>query len=632
MHVLSLPLRLSAGLETTAVANTSASTSSTEPAVFVKIGDFFRMLGHAIVDGLHTLEVRIIDGINHVFAKIGDVVYHALLDCYFAIHHAVQWVFQQLNIVWDKLVAWLGFVFNWKDIVRTHQVMKNVIQQQIRKSFDSMATAEEMVSTVFEGLEQKLNALTNVTDPGITVGSVVASKDANDGSSSPQFHWGLNHLHSNMANAIVSYLEEKESDLGGLQAALHDLEGVAVNEYDYLKTLVDQIRTQIVDKHSQLTPLKVIQLILGIVGDFLLKTAKNVIVNTLDIIKQLAEVVLNILDAPIKIPVLGPLYKQIADAELSILDLVVLVLAIPATIMYKIAAEVAPFADDAITHALINAPSFQSIVDIFMAQSNRVLAQPMFARKAAVRGQATSVRSIHAAEFHAASAPITVVTEAEVVAVTSNGTTTAEDSTPAHVDSYTATYHVVNAVSRFFAAASGFLAQLCAGVKWEFSPQPPPRQWLIADAAATVANMIPQMIGNFNHSTTWENMMANVITDLSILKTLAGQHSALRDDLIWKRRVEPVVQIVLQISALPPAIGNYADKAREGTLKDSDTVGLIDRAWARIVGIFTPVAIMMDKQNPAELLAATVLIDAAGLLVYVNGWIMIVEGRLLLGD
>ncbi|QIW96630.1 hypothetical protein AMS68_002148 [Peltaster fructicola] len=214
-------LTLSADSSTQRLRSTKNETVSTpEKSTWVKIGDFFKMLGNELLTGLRSVVVRIVDGVYHVFAKIGDVVYHALLDCKAAIAHALNWVFTQLKVLWDDLVAWLGFIFGWKDIVRTHQVMKNLVKQYVRKSFASIETMEEKISTMFEGLEGRLNALTDVTDPGIKVGSYTASKDPDDGSSSPQCHWGINHVKSNMSNARTVETDNSTSVLGSLEAVL----------------------------------------------------------------------------------------------------------------------------------------------------------------------------------------------------------------------------------------------------------------------------------------------------------------------------------------------------------------------------------------------------------------------------
>jgi hypothetical protein len=70
------------------------------------------------------------------------------------------------------------------------------------------------------------------------------------------------------------------------------------------------------------------------------------------------------LDAPLDIPVIYWLYNLITESQLSFLDLVCLVVAIPTTIVYKLATNQTPFPDDNTTNALIGATDFNQIVTL----------------------------------------------------------------------------------------------------------------------------------------------------------------------------------------------------------------------------------------------------------------------------
>ncbi|KAJ5204371.1 uncharacterized protein N7498_005250 [Penicillium cinerascens] len=55
-------------------------------------------------------------------------MYHAAIDCYNAIAGAIEFVRNKIEVAFAKLVPWLGFIFNWSDIKRTHLVMKNIMK------------------------------------------------------------------------------------------------------------------------------------------------------------------------------------------------------------------------------------------------------------------------------------------------------------------------------------------------------------------------------------------------------------------------------------------------------------------------------------------------------------------------
>ncbi|WPH01285.1 Hypothetical protein R9X50_00412300 [Acrodontium crateriforme] len=557
------------------VANHAMSKLSVGDSVsggLVKVGDFFKMLGNAIVSGLQTLEVRLVDGLHYVFATIEGTLYHALLDCVSAIVSAVEWVFQQVEIFIEELIAWLGFLLMWKDIVRTHSVMKNAIKQYVKKTFDEIATAEERISNAFDSLEQNLNAWTDVADPGISIGSYTGSKDPDDGSSSPQSHWGVNQARSNMDNASLS---QDNSVLGSLETILEDLEALVVNEVDDIKDMVTQIKTQIIDQYSSLTPIQIVKRIIGIVGDLLLKTAKNVIVKVLDIIRAIGDTVLNILDAPIDIPIISPMYKFFADADLSVLDLAVLILSIPATIMYKIAVGSSPFPDNDTTSSLINADSFQALQNLATPDATSHTTMPMaFVRQADVIGDSTP------------DIPKPVAPTDGVGAVI---------------------YRVFAIITRFFGAVTAWVGQIVQDVKFavhKIAPgSKPAKVWTIVGAANAVIAALPSIVNAFapnqSEADEWETIMRDTVTGLTILRTLVGETSVGDNETFQK--AAPFMDVFLQLAMIPPPIGNIVSAVHDNRAVDSDYVGLAGTFMARFCWIMNPISMAIDDMPELEL-------------------------------
>ncbi|CAK4033847.1 Hypothetical predicted protein [Lecanosticta acicola] len=549
----------------------------------VKVGDFFKMLANAALSGLHTLSVRIIDGVHHVFATIGGVVYHALLDCISAVVHAVEWVFRQVKVLLADLISWLGFIFGWKDIVRTHSVVKNLIKQYVRKSINEIGTVEAKISDAFDGLEKKLNAWTDVTDPGLTIGSMAAARDLNDGGSSPQSHWGINHARSQMNNAKV---EDHNSVVGGLETVLHDMEALVTDEIDDIKNMITQIRTQIVEAYSGLTPIQIVKRLLGIIGDLLLKSAKNVIVKSLDIIRALADSLVNVLDAPITIPILSRFYKELTGADLSILDLVVLILSIPGTIMYKIAVGSAPFPDDEDTAKLANATDFQIIQDIANPGPHGAIAMPMIMpthpQKVVVRVQADTRPSLGAK-----------------------------------------VYRAFAIFGRFFGVVTTWLGQIVQDAKWAIKQvkgfpgvDGTPTPWKVVGTVNSIVGVVPTIINAFNRSGAWEVIMTDTIAGLGLLRTLIGL-TPVADTDPWKKS-DPYVSVFFQLTQIPPPVGNIIEGSIKGTAIASDYVGLAASLFGRFTGILNPVSMALD-----DLEVELVIVAAANITCLLQGLLMI---------
>ncbi|THU92755.1 hypothetical protein K435DRAFT_628344, partial [Dendrothele bispora CBS 962.96] len=78
----------------------------------------------------------------------------------------------------------------------------------------------------------------------------------------------------------------------------------------------------------------------------------------------IANTLLDVLDAPLNIPVISSLYKKISGDDLSFLDLICLISAIPATIVSKLATGNTLFPDNSTTSALINATDFNNLTSL----------------------------------------------------------------------------------------------------------------------------------------------------------------------------------------------------------------------------------------------------------------------------
>ena len=92
-------------------------------SISIAAGDLFNYLKSAWED-VESFAVQEAEGLYHFLAKIGDKVYNAILDCVSAVVGAVEFVFNQIKVFIEELIAWLGFLFDWADIKRTHGVMK----------------------------------------------------------------------------------------------------------------------------------------------------------------------------------------------------------------------------------------------------------------------------------------------------------------------------------------------------------------------------------------------------------------------------------------------------------------------------------------------------------------------------
>lgn len=338
------------------------SSGSSATGISISAGDLFRFLLHSAWSAVKRFVIRVADGIYEVLVHIGDVIYHAALDCVAAVTHAVEWVFTQLKVAFETIRDFLGFVFNWGDIVRTHKVIKNVATQYAHYGLSRIGKLQDLVSVSADTLEETLNNWAGIPDKEVTAAE--SNRKAAEKSSTysdPQTHYVQDKVKSNMANA-KSDAKATDVDMpGDWGSILSELKDMAVDEQKTVANSLEEIKTQIIDGFGTLTPLEIVKRLVAIVGKLVIETARNVVVKTLGIVKSLTKSVLDELNTPISIPVVSKLYKFIAHDELSIMDLVCLVAAVPATIVFKAVIGSNPFPDNSATTALIEASDFAAV-------------------------------------------------------------------------------------------------------------------------------------------------------------------------------------------------------------------------------------------------------------------------------
>jgi hypothetical protein len=350
------------------------ATAAPPDAIDVIAGDLWNWLKSAF-DAVEQFFVHVVDDVYHFFIQLGDTLYHLILDCVHAVVQAVEFVFNKIKTFFEDLIKWLGFLFQWADIVRTHNVLKNLFAQYTARAIDNLSTYRTQLKGLFGGLEDKINEWAGMPDIKDPISSYQTSAAAVPGQNSPQANWGVHHTKSNVSALSANYTPTG----GGDDSLLSTLEELLGHEVDAVNTAIDQIRTQIVDQFSNLSPTDIIKRLLAIIADLLLNTVENVLDETLHVLQVLAKDLLSTLQATISIPVISPLYKLVTGNDLSMLDLVCLVVAIPVTLIYKLVTNEAPFPDNATSNALITAKDFAGIqralgFDVASPATNRALA------------------------------------------------------------------------------------------------------------------------------------------------------------------------------------------------------------------------------------------------------------------
>ncbi|KAL2882656.1 hypothetical protein SGCOL_001861 [Colletotrichum sp. CLE4] len=314
--------------------------------------------------------IRAAKGVYEVLVYVGDAIHRTVLDCVSVASYAVEWVFTKFKVTFDDLKAFLGFVFNWADIVRTHKVIKDVTTKYALYGVSQIGVLQEFINTNIDSLESTITSWADTPDLQDTAGQSNNKASGTLGSSEPQNYYAQDKAKSNISIAKTTATSVEIAGGSDWASVLEELKGIATAEKDIVKKSLDQIKTQVIDPFSGLTPLEIAKRLIAIIGKKGLETAKNIVVKALGIVKDLTSAVIKELNKPISITVISGLYKSIAGEDVT---------------------GNTPFPNNASTDAIIEASDFASLRKIRLGNTSVYKNFTIMAEFAAMAGLGFSV-------------------------------------------------------------------------------------------------------------------------------------------------------------------------------------------------------------------------------------------------
>jgi hypothetical protein len=252
----------------------------------------------------------------------------------------------------EKLVDWLGYLFDWADIKATHAVLANLAVQALDYTSSALTGAETAVNNFFDTLEAKFKSVSSV--PAAAASANMASLSAQTASggtgplgtfkSSPVANFSnYQVMHGGVLNTNPA-LPPVSSDVANLFVDFFTqvVEPTAGAIGNTVSTLFQDLKAAF--EGGTLTPAQVLEkmgddAILGV-----LEVGRALAVGALDILGDLLQLLQAALTAELDIPLLSALYQQIVGEPMSIIDGLALLMAIPVTVITKMATGQAPFA------------------------------------------------------------------------------------------------------------------------------------------------------------------------------------------------------------------------------------------------------------------------------------------------
>ena len=350
------------------------------------VGDFLEGVADGIVNIVDTIVTTVSNGVQAVFTFIVDGVtylYETVVTFVEQAFDIVETFFAQVKVFFEKIFEWLGLLFDWPDILRTHEVLVYTVNQLLGFVQGSAAGIQTIVDNGISNLQSKIAALFDSAIQNIAGNSSIGGYEQANQQPNPQFS-------SAVSNNIVynNFIDNSGSaDSTSVAAA-------AVADTDPLSQLMQQLQTfgtntqtssafasaQTYFQNLGGSPDQIFsQLLAG-----LLRVVEGVLLAVLsgvqvlaDTLLQLAQTIVAGLQAVLNeewdIPFVSEFYSWITDgSDLTTLDLIALIVAVPATIFYKLVnngsapfptgASVNAFTSSFTTQTMLNAAGFGTTV------------------------------------------------------------------------------------------------------------------------------------------------------------------------------------------------------------------------------------------------------------------------------
>ena len=341
-----------AGLE--AAPATTVELSSPIDYIEVAWGDLVQAVEH-FGEYVVKLVKDAASEIWHFVVTIGDAVYGFVVDTVEKVAGALKSIWHAIVKGLEDLWDFLKFLFAWEDMARTKAVFKQMVKIFFDKMGTDIQTAKHTIDDAIGNAEDTINDWANAgSHPSLgshdsPLDATLSGVKQNSGTKSAPGQMLQHHFQSNVKSSNVPQRDPQVSEQPSW-SGLTDLSDFTEHEQQTILDLKDQFKHLLMTASGDQTNPDISQILKKIVADIAvaaLELFKLGADKILDFLTLLVEEIYAILDAPMEIPIVSDILKDLFDIELpSVLDILCYVVAIPATLGYKVLNGTAPYPSD----------------------------------------------------------------------------------------------------------------------------------------------------------------------------------------------------------------------------------------------------------------------------------------------
>jgi len=340
----------------------SVALSTSLSDIWGDICNFFRH----VIDDLKKLAVTFANDVVYVSVTLADGVKNFILktlaevgDCIEIFLQAVASLAKDVVDAIEMAIKWLRMLFDWDDIIRTKKVVRYYIDQSLKNlASDFNTTIPKDLIAAFTKAKSEIvdvfNNLEQLFEQGVSFNDIGPSSSSEPVAQGGPPYEGVSGKMAYQVNAVqCNYVHSKV--LSAPSSMFAQLTMPATSSFDPSQLLelfkqtfptaeIEQswqkIKNFSSDVHDAKSFLDVAVLdVMEAIKDILLLILSGIEAILLALSEMMGaafEGIDTLLTAGIDIPIISEIYKLFAHEDLSVLDLMSLLLALPATILYKL--------------------------------------------------------------------------------------------------------------------------------------------------------------------------------------------------------------------------------------------------------------------------------------------------------
>jgi hypothetical protein len=333
-----------------------------------------------VADGVKAVIQCVIDGVNYVFEAIVDTIEQAF--------DFVETVLAKVQVFFEDVFKWLGFLFDWPDMLRTHEALAYTLNEFLTFLQGAAAGTQRLIDSGIATLQSDIRQIFDEAVAQIAGQSSLGGYEQTNREPSPMVSGAAanNPIYTGTidnafaASSLAIYARPRLGDADSLMQQLTSYADDAVGSsafeqaWSYFSNLggsADEIFSQLLAGLMRLAE-GVLQAILA--------GAQAVIDALLGAVQTVIASIQSMLNESWDIPLVSDLYSWITDgSELTTLDLIALMAAVPTTIVYKALYDDAPFRDESSVDAFkssFNAQTMLQAAGLQPATAELAAAQP----------------------------------------------------------------------------------------------------------------------------------------------------------------------------------------------------------------------------------------------------------------